>query len=164
LRRQSANLELDISMHTSIAFVTSLALSAVALNGSAATAQSARGSLAAQREREQLPCASAPAAIDSAQVEAIAVLFSNSPLLAELRQQQSIPEAKQLEVAAVRDGSVCRQLASNFGHSVSPNTRVAVLRLGPIFYARDPDRQRGTGFFADSTLHVLVRLGAPIDK
>lgn len=151
-------------MNMTVVLATSLALSAIALSGSAAAAQSARGSLAAQREREQLPCASAPAVLDSAQAEAMTVLFSNSPVLTELRQQQGIPAAKQLEVAAVRDGSVCQRLASNFGHSVSPNTRVTVLRLGPIFYARDPDQSHATGFFADSTLRVLVRLGAPIDK
>jgi hypothetical protein len=151
-------------MNKTVVFVTSLALSAIALNAGSAAAQATNNRLAAQRERDQLPCAFTPAVIDSARAEAMSVLFSNSPVLNELRQEQSVPPATQLGVSVVRDGAVCRGLASSFGHPVSPSTRVTVLRLGPILYARDPDQRHATGFFADSTLKVLVRLGPPMDK
>ena len=151
-------------MHTTVVFATSLALSAIALGASSAAAQSARGSLAAQRERDQLPCAGTKAVVDSARAEAMSVLFSNTPVLTELRQEQGIPSATQLGVAVVLDGSVCQQLASHFDHALPATTRVTVLKLGPIFYARDPDQRHATGFFADSTLKVLVRLGPPMDK
>jgi hypothetical protein len=155
---------LDTIMNTTVVFATSLALSAIALSGSTAVAQGAANSLSAQRERDQLPCASTQAVIDSARAEAMSVLFSNTPVLTELRQEQGVPAASTLGVSVVRDGSVCQRLASSFGHAVSPGTRVTVLRLGPIFYARDPDQHHATGFFADSTLKVLVRLGPPMDK
>ncbi len=152
-------------MNTTVVFATSLALSAVALSASTAAAQGARDSFAAQREREQLPCAFTPAVIDSARAEAMSVLYSDTPLLTELRREQGIPlSATQVGVSVVRDGSVCQRLASNFNHAVAPSTRVTVLRVGPIFYARDPDQRHATGFFADSTLRVLVRLGPPMDK
>jgi hypothetical protein len=152
-------------MNTTVVFATSLALSAIALTASGAAAQRANSNLAAQRERDQLPCAAVnTAVIDSARAEAMSVLFSNTPVLTELRQEQGVPPATQLGVSLVRDGSVCQRLASNFGHPVSPSTRVTVLRLGPIFYARDPDQHHATGFFADSALKVLVRLGPPMDK
>jgi len=152
-------------MKTTVVFATSLALSAIILSTSAAGAQRPNSNLAAQREREQLPCAAVnPAVIDSARAEAMSVLYSNTPVLIELRQEQGVPAATQLGVSLVRDGSVCQRLASSFGHPVSASTRFTILRLGPIFYARDPDQRHATGFFADSTLKVLVRLGPPMDK
>ena len=151
-------------MNTTVVFATSLALSAIALSASGAGAQGVRAGLASQRDRDQLPCAVIPAVIDSARAEAMSVLFSDTPILTELRREQGVPlSATQVGVSVVRDGSVCQRLASNFDHAVSPSTRVTVLRVGPIFYARDPDQRHATGFFADSTLRVLVRLGPPME-
>jgi hypothetical protein len=62
----------------------------------------------------------------------------------------------------VRDGPLCSRAAAGFRHEVSPGTRFVVLRLGPIYYARDPDQRRDTGVIMDSTFKVLVRLGAAI--
>jgi hypothetical protein len=151
-------------MKATVVLATSLALSATALG--AAQAQGARGSsLISQREREQLPCAVTQAEIDSARADVVSILFSNSPLVAELRQEQGIPSsASQITVTPIRDGALCKRLASQFDHALPASSRLAVLRVGPIFYARDPDQRRATGLFADSTLRVLMRLGAAIDK
>jgi hypothetical protein len=157
--------EWDTTMKTTVVLATSLALSAVALSASTAAAQGLGRSLADQRTREQVPCAVTRSLLDSARVDAISILFSEHPLVADLRREQGIPNsAAQVAVTPVSDGSLCKRLASEFDRSLSSSTRVAVLRVGPIFYARDPDQRRGTGIFADSTLHVVMRLGPAMDK
>jgi hypothetical protein len=152
-------------MKTTVALATSLALSAIALSAGTAAAQGSRGGLANQRDREQLPCAVTASVVDSARADVMSVLFSDRPLLADLRREQGIPSsASQVSVSAVRDGSLCGRLASQFDHALSPGAKVAVLRVGPIFYARDPDQRHATGIFTDSTFHVLMRLGAALDR
>jgi hypothetical protein len=149
-------------MNTTVVVVASLALSAIALS---AAAQGVGGGLVNQRDREQRPCDTTTSVIDSARADAVSVLFSDRPLLAELRHEQGIPNsAGQVDVSAVRDGAVCERMASQFDHALSPGTRVAVLRVGPLYYARDPDQRRTTGLFADSTFHVLIRLGAAFEE
>lgn len=156
---------MDISMNTSIVLATSLALSAVVLSASTASAQAARNSLSAQRAREEVPCSLNSSEIDSARVDALSILYSNHPLAAELRQEQGIPaSASQVSVTAVRDGSLCRRLASQFNRTLPTTSRLAVLRVGSMYYARDPDQRRTTGIFADSSFHVLMRLGAALDR
>jgi hypothetical protein len=152
-------------MKRSLTLATLVAFSAVALGAHTAAAQSGRAGLAAQRERDELPCAVAPSVIDSARVDAVTVLYSDRPLLTELRHEQGIPaSATELTVTPVRDGSLCKRLASQFDHALAPTSRLAVLRVGTIFYARDPDQRVTTGIFTDSTFHVLLRLGAAIEK
>jgi hypothetical protein len=144
------DLEREITMNTTSKSAMLLALSAVVLSAGAAKAQA--------------PCAVTPSVIDSARVDAISILFSERPLVAELRREQGIPQsAIQVPVSAVRNASVCQRLALQFDH-LSPGTKVAVLRVGPIFYARDPDQRRTTGIFTDSTFRVLLRLGAAVEK
>jgi hypothetical protein len=156
---------MDIRMNKPIVFATSLAFSAIALGASTASAQNARESLSALREREQVPCSLNSSEIDSARVDALSILFSNHPLTAQLRHEQGIPaSASQLSVTAIRDGSLCRRLASQFNRTLPSTSRLAVLRVGSMYYARDPDQRRTTGIFADSTFHVVMRLGAAIDK
>ena len=151
-------------MKTTVVLATSLALSAVALSASSAAAQGLGRSLAEQRTREQVPCAVTRSLIDSARVDAISILFSEHPLVADLRREQGIPNsAANVAVTPVNDGSLCKRLASQFDH-VASGARVAVLRIGPVFYARDPDQRHSTGIFADSTLHVVMRLGPAMDK
>ena len=105
------------------------------------------------------------ALLDSARADVQEILFSDSRLIVELRHEQGIPDSPaQVTVAPVRDGSVCRRLASQLDHTLSLSTKLAVLRVGSIFYARDPDQTRATGVFADSTLRVVMRLGAALDK
>jgi hypothetical protein len=154
---------MDVRMNTSIVLATSLALSAVALSAGTAAAQSSRGSLSAQREREQVPCSVSSSAIDSARADAVGILYSDHPLAAELRQEQGIPaSASQLTVTPVSDGALCRRLAAQFDRTLPSTSRLAVLRMGSIYYARDPDQRRTTGIFADSTFRVLMRLGAAL--
>jgi hypothetical protein len=151
-------------MKTTVVLATSLALSAVGLGTNAAAAQGVSRSLAEQRVREQVPCAVTRSVIDSARVDAMSILFSERPLVADLRREQGIPNsAANVAVTPISDGSLCKRLASQFDH-VQPSTRVAVLRIGPMFYARDPDQRHGTGIFADSTFRVVMRLGPAIDK
>lgn len=138
-------------MNTTVVLATSLALCAVALSASAAAAQRS--------------CIMTPSVIDSARADAASILFSDRPLVTELRREQGIPSsATQVRVVAVRDPSLCERMASQFDRVLSPGTRLAVLRMGPIFYARDPDQRRTTGIFADSTFRVLMRLGAAVEK
>jgi hypothetical protein len=138
-------------MKTTIVLVASLALSAVALSTGVAKAQR--------------PCAVASSVSDTARAEVASILFSDRPIMAELRREQGIPHsAAQVPVSLIRDASVCERLASQFDHPLSPGTNVLVLRVGPIFYARDPDQRHTTGIFTDSTFHVLMRLGAALDK
>jgi hypothetical protein len=150
-------------MKLTVVLVASLAISAI--GSSVAAAQDNRGRFAELREREKEPCALTAPVLDSALADVKAILFSDSRLIAELRREQGIPDSPaDVTVSMVSDGSVCRRLASQLDHVVASTTRLAVLRVGSIFYARDPDQRRATGVFADSTLHVVVRLGAALDK
>jgi hypothetical protein len=152
-------------MKMTVAFAVSLAISAVGVRTGVAAAQDNRGGFAALREREQAPCALTTPVLDSAREDVQEILFSASRLVVELRHEQGIPDSPtQVRVLPVSDGSVCRRLASQLDHVLSPSTRLAVLRVGPIFYVRDPDQSRATGLFADSTLRVVMRMGAPLDK
>jgi hypothetical protein len=147
-------------MNRTAALAIALALSAVTLHADAAKAQRPR--LAGAGEA---PCALSGAVIDSARVDASSVLFSDSPLVAELRREQNIPaSANQVPVSVVRDGLICQRLSTQFDHRHSATSKFAVLRVGPIYYVRDPDQSHATGMFADSTFHVLMRLGAALDK
>jgi hypothetical protein len=138
-------------MKTTVVLATALALSAIALSARTAKAQA--------------PCATTPSLVDSARVEATSILFADRPLLTELRRDQRIPpSAAQTAVSVIRDASVCQRLAAQFDHALSPGASVAVVRVGSVFYARDPDQHHATGIFADSTLHLLLRVGAAIDK
>jgi hypothetical protein len=151
-------------MKMSVRFLVPLAISAIGMSASVAAAQEA-GGLIAQRDREQMPCAVAPVVLDSARADVADILFSDNRLITEMRREQHLPDSPaQVTVSAVSDGSLCRQLASQLDHALLPTTRLAVLRVGSIFYARDPDQSRATGVFADSTLHVVMRLGAAIDQ
>ncbi len=152
-------------MKLTVAFAVSLAVSAVGVSPGVAAAQDNRDAFADLRAREQAPCALDAPVLDSARADVEQILFSDSRLLNELRHEQGIPDSPtQVAVSPVHDGSVCRRLASQLDHALSATTRLAVLRVGSIFYARDPDQSRATGVFADSTLHVVVRLGAALDK
>jgi hypothetical protein len=151
-------------MKMTVACAVSLAISAVGASTTAG-AQENRGGIAAVRAREQEPCALAAAVLDSARADVEEILFSDSRLIVELRHEQGIPDSPaKVTVSMVRDGSVCRRLASQLDHALSASTRLAVLRVGSIYYARDPDQSRATGVFADSTLRVVMRMGAALDK
>ena len=126
----------------------------LALTASAASAQSAG---------VQAPCSITAAVADSARDEVSGVLQSGSQLVKELRQEQKLPQTGPITpVTVVRDRFTCGRLATLFDHEVAPGVSFVVLRVGPLYYAREPDQRRGTGIIADSTFHVLLRLGVPV--
>jgi len=111
----------------------------------------------------QAPCSTARAVVDSARDDALSVLTSDRPLVTELRREQNISNASDLShITAVNDRFICAKMAGTFDHLVPPGVGFAVLRIGPMFYARDPDQRRSTGVFADTAFHVLMRLGAEL--
>jgi hypothetical protein len=111
----------------------------------------------------QAPCATTAAVADSARDEVSGVLQSGSQLVKELRQEQRLPQTGPITpVSVIRDRFVCARLATLFDHDVAPGVSFVVLRVGPLYYAREPDQRKGTGIIADSTFHVLLRLGVPV--
>lgn len=111
----------------------------------------------------QAPCLTLKAVADSARDDALSVLMSDRPLVVELRQEQHVADTKDLTpIRIVNDRFVCARMASAFDRSLAPGTRFAVLKIGPLYYARDPDQRRGTGVIADSTFGVLMRLGPAV--
>ena len=116
--------------------------------------------LTAQAARAQAPCSLDKMTADSARDDAFTVLKSDRPLVVELRQEQHMTGPDGLTpVKVVQDRFVCAHMASAFDHPIQRGSRFAVLRIGPILYARDPDQRRGTGVFTDSTYKVIMRLG-----
>ena len=108
----------------------------------------------------QSRCSTARAVTDSARDDAITVLQSGSPLVTELRQEQGMTAANALApVRTVRDIATCARLATVFGRPIAPHERYAVLRIGNLYYVRDPDQDKGTGVFTDTTYKVVMRLG-----
>ena len=108
-------------------------------------------------------CSTSQVQVDSAKSEVSSVLNSGSSLVAELRQEQKIPATGDIgPVSVVRDRPVCSKIATQFDHEVASSASFVVLRVGPLFYAREPDQKRGTGIITDSTYKVLLRLGVPV--
>jgi hypothetical protein len=133
---------------------TRLFVAAIALCSSAASARSAFA---------QAPCAVSSVLADSARDDVSAVLESDSKLIQELRHEQQLPESGPITpVALVSDPLVCTRLKALFDHAIGPRVSFVVLRVGPLYYVREPDQRRSTGLIADSTYHVLLRLGASI--
>jgi hypothetical protein len=111
----------------------------------------------------QAPCSVARVLVDSAKDEVLNVLTSGGQVVQELRQDLRITKLENLRpFEIVRDPATCIRLAPNFGRTLEPGTRFVVLRVGPMYYARDPDQNKATGFIADTAYKVLVRLGAAI--
>jgi hypothetical protein len=111
----------------------------------------------------QAPCATTATVVDSARDEVTSVLGSESQLVAELRQEQGLPKTGAISpVTVVKDRFVCSRLAALFDHDVAPGVSFVVLRVGPLYYAREPDQRKGTGIISDSTFHVVMRLGVPV--
>ncbi len=111
----------------------------------------------------QAPCSSSKILADSARDEVIAVLSNSGDLAREIRQEQGITKPGDLSpITLVRDRAVCARLAGQFGHFVAPGVGFVVLRVGPLYYAREPDQQRGTGVLTDSAFRVIARFGVAI--
>ena len=110
--------------------------------------------------RAQSRCLATRALTDSARDDAMTVLQSGSPLVTELRQEQGMTAPSALEsVRTVQDVGTCARLATTLGRPITPHERYVVLRIGNLFYVRDPDQHLGTGVFADTTYRVVMRLG-----
>ena len=111
----------------------------------------------------QAPCAVTPVVVDSARDEILAVLTSGGPVIQEIRQEQGITKPEDLApVTVIRDGTICARLRGQFGHELTRGATFVVLRVGPLYYAREPDQRRATGILTDSTFRVVARLGAAI--
>ena len=111
----------------------------------------------------QAPCSNSKLLADSARDEVIAVLSNSGELAKEIRQEQGIAKPGDLSpITLVRDRAVCARLAGQFGHFVAPGVGFVVLRVGPLYYAREPDQRRGTGVLTDSAFRVIARFGVAI--
>lgn len=111
----------------------------------------------------QAPCSASKILADSARDEVFAVLSSDGELAKEIRQEQGIASPRDLApVTLIRDRAVCARLAGQFGHFVAPGIGFVVLRVGRLYYAREPDQRLGTGVLTDSTFHVIARFGASL--
>ncbi len=111
----------------------------------------------------QAPCSVVPAIADSARDEVLLVFASGGPVMQEIRQDLHITKLDDLKpMRLVRDAATCIAMAPKFGRKLESGTRFVVLRVGPIYYARDPDQRRATGVITDTTFKVLARLGAAL--
>ena len=119
---------------------------------------------AARLSFAQAPCSSSPAMADSARADLTAVLASGSPLVAELRQEQGLAANDNGERATVvKERYICARAAAALSHIIAPGITFPVLRVGSMYYVRDPDQRQATGVITDSTFKVVMRLGRSVD-
>src|SRR5215831_5185008 len=98
----------------------------------------------------QVFCASGAAQIDSARDEVMSVLGNDSQLAREIRQEQHIASADELaKMSLVKERDVCSRVASRIDHKLPVGAAVVVLRVGPLYYVREPDQKKGTGVITD---------------
>jgi len=45
---------------------------------------------------------------------------------------------------------------------VNRGDKFVVLKIGPLYYAREPYQRRGTGILTDTAYKVVARLGVPV--
>lgn len=109
----------------------------------------------------QAPCSTRRAVVDSARDDIFTVLGSDGQLVQELRKEQGLT-ADSIRAITVLDPMVCTKLAPAFNRLLPTTTTFAVLRVGNLYYARDPDQKRATGVITDSLYRVLMRLGAEV--
>jgi hypothetical protein len=106
-------------------------------------------------------CATAAEVVDSARNDLFEFLRSDSPLMAELRTEHRI-KIDSVTAVPITERMICTRLTPAFNHAIAPTTRFAVLKVGPLYYARDPDQKRGTGVLVDSLFRVVLRFGAEL--
>ena len=109
----------------------------------------------------QAPCSIKRAVVDSARDDIFTVLGSNGKLVDELRREQGL-SVDSIAPTTVTDPAICTKLSSAFNRLLPTTATFAVLRVGNVYYARDPDQKRATGVITDSTFRVLMRLGAEV--
>ena len=109
------------------------------------------------------PCSVTPVLVDSARDEVLTVLTSGGQVIQEVKQELGITKLEQLRpVQLVRDPATCIRMAPTLGRTLEPGTRFVVLRVGPLYYVRDPDQRKATGVLTDSTFKVVARLGVAL--
>lgn len=114
--------------------------------------------------KAQAPCSSSSALADSARADLAAVMTSGSPLVAELRKEQGLSDSENgANSALVKERYVCARIAAAFTHIIAPGITFPVLRVGSMYYARDPDQRQATGVITDSTFKVIMRLGRSVE-
>jgi len=111
----------------------------------------------------QTPCTTRRAVVDSARDDVLSILGGDNRLVKELRDEQGL-KRDQLRPVTVSDRYVCAHMVPAFNRMIPPGVEFAVLKVGPLFYARDPDQKRSTGVFTDSTFKVVMRLGAELPE
>jgi hypothetical protein len=111
--------------------------------------------------RAQAPCDLSRVLVDSAKGEVLSVLMNDGTVAKEIRQEQGLSRPLP-PITVVEDGTVCSRLATLFGHSVNRGDKFVVLRIGPLYYAREPYQRRGTGILTDTAYKVVARLGVPV--
>ena len=112
----------------------------------------------------QVFCATNPAQIDSARDEVMSVLGNDGQLAREIRQEQHIGTTDELaKMSLVKDRALCSRVASRIDHPLPTGAAVVVLRVGPLYYVREPDQKKGTGVITDKDFKVVARLGAAVD-
>ena len=119
------------------------------------------GVTAARTAQSQTPCSVSPVHVDSARNEVMAVLTSDGQVMKEIREEQSFPKDLPA-ITVIRDATICARAATAFGHSINKGDSFVVLRIGPLYYAREPYQRRGTGVLMDTAYKVVARLGVPI--
>jgi len=108
------------------------------------------------------PCTISRILADSARDEALSVLRSDMQLAQELRRDLGVGIDAFAPVEIIRQRSACVRAASAFGREIGPSARFVLLKLGPVYYARDPDQKIATGVVLDSAYNVVLRLGRAI--
>jgi hypothetical protein len=112
----------------------------------------------------QVFCATGAAQVDSARDEVLSVLANDSQLAREIRQEQHIATADELgKMSLINDRAFCSRAATRIDHPLPTGASVVVLRVGPLYYVREPDQKKGTGVITDKDLKVIARLGAAVD-
>src|SRR5690348_13755384 len=90
--------------------------------------------LAARGAGAQTPCSSSATAADSAREELVAVMSSESPLVAELRAEQKLaPNESGDNAVLVKDAVACNRIVIAFTHPVAPGASVTVLKFGSLY-------------------------------
>jgi hypothetical protein len=112
----------------------------------------------------QVFCGTGAAQVDSARDEVLSVLANDGQLAREIRQEQHIASADELaKMSLVQDRAVCSRAATRIDHPLPTGAAVMVLRVGPLYYVREPDQRKGTGVITDKDFRVIARLGAAVD-
>jgi hypothetical protein len=108
-------------------------------------------------------CITNQAMSDSARSEVVSVITSSSTLVQELRRDVGATADRDFTpVSIVNERTACARAIAAFPHVIGSTERVILLRLGPIYYLRDPDQRRSTGVILGQDMKVLLTLDRKI--